>query len=312
MRRFAIAAALILFLVLTEQGFAQQRGGARGSGGTAASYQPPDTVQVVRDIVYATYGNRDLLLDLYLPSERGAEPIPGIVVIRGGGWQQGDKDGFAHIAGYLASSGFAAVCVEYRAAPEATFPAAVNDTKAAVRWLRAHAAEHGINPATLGAIGGSAGAHLAAMLAVTHRMDELDGEGGNPNVSNRVQAVVAMATPADLLTERVDRSSRNAAALVAFLGATYQENPDLWVLASPISHVHAGAAPILLMHSDADQVVSPQQSVLLKERYEQAGLPTELVTIEAAPHAFWGRQRPWHDEVLDRAVAFFRTHLVPR
>ncbi len=87
--RFAIAAALILFLVLTVQGFAQQRGGARGSGDTAAPYQPPATVEVVRDIVYASYGNRDLLLDLYLPAERGAEPISGIVVIRGGGWRQG-------------------------------------------------------------------------------------------------------------------------------------------------------------------------------------------------------------------------------
>ena len=265
---------------------------------------------MVRDITYAAYGDRELLLDLYLPAKRGEEPVPGIVVIRGGGWRRGDKDGFAHLAGYLAANGLAAICIEYRASPEATWPAAVNDTKAAVRWLRAHADEYGIAPRAVGVIGGSSGAHLAALLAVTHRMDELDGEGGNPDESNRVQAVVGLATPADFVPADGAAPPQNPNdSVAAFLDSTYQENPELWALASPITHVHAGAAPILLIHSDADQVVAHEQSVRLAESYRQAGATVELVTIEGAPHAFWGRNRPWHDEALDRAVTFFREQL---
>ncbi|MHC5028565.1 MAG: alpha/beta hydrolase fold domain-containing protein [Planctomycetota bacterium] len=273
-------------------------------------YEPTDEVIVVRDVVYATYEGRDLLLDLYLPAERGAAPIPGIVVIRGGGWRVGDKGSFATIASALARRGLAAASIEYRASGEARFPAAINDTKAAVRWMRANAAEYGIDPRALGAIGGSAGAHLAAYLATTHRMDELDGEGGNPDESNRIQAVVAMALPADFTMDLAAQSEGESNAPREFLGVSYRENPDLWALASPLSHVHAGAAPALLIHSNADSVVPIRQSVRFEEAYEKAGVAVELVTIEGAPHAFWNFTR-WFDETMDRAAGFFREHPRP-
>lgn len=307
MSRALNLAAVVVLVALALPSIAQQ---GPADAGERVRYEPSDDVTVARDVTYARYGSRELLADLYLPAKRGPDPIPGIVVIRGGGgWRVGDKDGFAAIAARLASRGLAAACIEYRVSGEATFPAAVNDTKAAVRWLRANAAAHGIDPDALGAIGGSAGAHLVALLATTHRMDELDGEGGNPGASNRIQAAVAMAVPSDL-TDFAD-SSAASSPLRRFLGASLEEDRDLWVLASPITHVHAGAAPILLVHSDADETVPYGQSVALQEGYTETGVPAELVKIEGAPHAFWNSTR-WFDDVMDRSVTFFKKHLTNR
>ena len=308
LRAVAVGAIAAMVLAGLPPAEAQQRGAANPD---RVRYQPADDVRVERDIVYASYGDRDLQLDLYLPAERGAEPIPAIVVIRGGGWRQGDKNGFAAIAARLAGAGFAAACIEYRVSDEAPFPAAVNDTKAAVRWLKANADGYGLNPDTIGAIGGSSGAHLAAYLGTTHRMDELDGDGGNPDESNRVHAVVALAVVADFTRVPTPAGQTQPGAVEAFLGAPYGENPDLWALASPLVHVHAGAAPLLLIHSDADGVVPYDQSVRFEAEYEKAGATAELVTIEGAPHAFWHRTR-WFEDVMDRSVAFFRLQLTSR
>ena len=106
----------------------------------------PDSVKVERDKVYARYGERELKLDLYLPKQPASPKIPCIVVVHGGGWRSGDKMRFAHIAGALAEQGFGAACIAYRLQPEFAFPAPVLDCKAAVRWVRANAAQHGLDP----------------------------------------------------------------------------------------------------------------------------------------------------------------------
>ena len=196
-------------------------------------------------IVYAHYGGRSMLLDLYRPAKVTRQPIPAVVVIRGGGFQQGDHHGFGFIAGYLAKSGFAAACVQYRISSEARFPAAVQDVKAAVRWLRANAAEYDIDPDRLGAIGGSAGALLAALLATTDGVRDLDGDGGNIGVSSRVGAVVAMATPADF----VDMSPYPTQAvnlIEQWIGSPLNRYAEARRRASPATYVTRNAAPILL------------------------------------------------------------------
>src|SRR4029078_13530155 len=144
--------------------------------------------QIVHNVVYAEYGQGRLMLHLYLPPNRPAIARPGVIAVRGGAWQEGDKEFFGYIAGQIAREGFVAASIQYRTAKEAKFPAAVQDVKAAVRWMRAHAAEYGVNPDALRAIGGSAGAHLVAMLATTAGTKALEGDGGNPSVSSDVQA----------------------------------------------------------------------------------------------------------------------------
>jgi pectinesterase len=270
--------------------------GSAGKGknpeGVPLRRQLPASVKVERDLVYARYGDREVKLDLYLPKQPAAAKIPCIVVIHGGGWRSGDKTRFAAQAAYLADQGFAAACIGYRLLPEVTFPAPIVDCKAAVRWVRANAKKHGLDPDRIGATGGSAGGHLTAMLATSHQEKKLEGEGGHASFSSRIQAAVAMATPADLarLGERAGFDSKLAA------------------LVSPVTYVDRQTAPMLLLHSDTDRTVPYAQSELLLRKLQENGVPAELVKIPNAPHAFWNGEQ-WFGDVMTRTTQFFRTHL---
>jgi pectinesterase len=228
-----------------------------------------------------------------------------IVVVRGGGWHFGDKEGFAFIAGQLAAAGFATASVEYRPTEEARFPAAVHDVKAAVRWLRANAARFGLDANRIGAIGGSAGGQLVALVGTSASDPELEGDGGNAGVSSRLAAIVAMAPVTDFRHFVFQRGGTDGAA---FLGPNLTPDDPRLVAASPVTHVTRHAPPLLLMHSRTDAVVPYQQSLEMKDRYDALALPVELITLETAPHAFWNYSR-WFPEVLDQAVAFFRRTL---
>lgn len=265
----------------------------------------PPGVEVARDIPYARYGDRTLLLDLYRPSSRGSNPLPTIVVIRGGGWRSGDKDGFAPMAAALAARGLAAVCIEYRASAEATFPAAVQDTKTAVRWIRSNAMSYGLDPDAIGAFGGSAGAHLALYLGVTAGQASLEGSGGYPDQSSAISAVVGLATPAQL-TGNADGSGGGAAA--QFVGTEYSEDPELWDFASPLTHISETSPPVMLIHSENDRVVAFSQSIQVAAKYGSVGVPVELALIPNAPHAFWNSTQ-WFDDTMDRSAAFFWRYL---
>ncbi|MSU48377.1 MAG: alpha/beta hydrolase [Opitutus sp.] len=293
--RSALLAALTLPALLSPDAVAQ---GAQKKGRAAADPegQPvrralPDSVKVERDIVYAKYGDREVKLDLYLPKRPATEKIPCIVVIHGGGWRSGDKTRFAAIAGALAEQGFAAACIGYRLLPEVEFPAPVLDCKAAVRWVRANATKHGIDSDRIGAIGGSAGGHLVAMLGTSDQVAKLEGDGGNAGVSSRVHAVVAMATPADM-TRMAERSKIDL---------------ELARLISPVTHVSKDSAPVLLLHGTKDALVPMAQSELLLEKYQKAGAKAELVKIEGGAHAFWNLAQ--FDETMKLALKFFRAEL---
>ncbi|MEZ5385818.1 MAG: alpha/beta hydrolase [Prosthecobacter sp.] len=252
----------------------------------------PDTVKVERDIVYATYGDRKVILDLYLPKSPASEKIPCIVVIHGGGWRMGDKTKFAAQAAYLADQGFAAACIGYRLLPEVTFPAPIVDCKAAVRWVRANAVKYGIDPDSIGATGGSAGGHLTAMLASSYKVAALEGEGGNPGVSSRIQAAVAMAAPGDM-SAYAQRTGADA---------------ELAALISPMTHIDKESAPMLLIHSTNDRTVPIAHSEGMLAKYKELGLTGDLVKIENGGHAFWNSPQ-WFGEVMEKTAAFFKEQL---
>ncbi|MBS1824447.1 MAG: alpha/beta hydrolase [Acidobacteria bacterium] len=257
----------------------------------ALAAEIPDSVAVQRDIVYATYGEKQLRLDLYRPKSKSSQSIPGIIVIRGGGWRSGDKNGFGAIAAGLAERGFAAASIEYRVLPEFTLNDCVNDVKAAVRWMRAEAKTYHINPDAIGAIGGSAGGHLAALLGASAKATDLDGPGGHANTSSRVQAVVAMAGVFDF-SAMPGRSNEFPAKL------------------APLTHLGKDAPPFLLIHSDADKTVPIAQSQQMLDRCRRQGTKAELITINGAPHAFWNMPT-WHKETIEHAARFFHAVLAP-
>jgi pectinesterase len=265
----------------------------------------PSSVRVTRDVPYAKYGQRELKLDIYQPPE--GEPrraVPGIIVVRGGGWLSGDKEAFGFIAAQLAKEGFAAASVEYRTASEARFPAAVYDVKAAVRWMRVHAAKYQIDPNAIGAIGGSAGGHLVALLATSSGVKTLEGVGGNGETSSEIQAVVAMACACNL------ESVRSAQAVRGFIGDLPADAyAQAARLASPAAHVSKHSAPMLLLHSRTDPVVPFEQSTEIEGLYRRHEVPAVLREVEAPNiHAFWNDARHF-PSTISEATQFLRKYL---
>ena len=181
-------------------------------------------ITVERDIVYGRAEGSPLLLDLAMPGT-GDGPFPVAVFLHGGGWSAGNRQEMNHFIEGVAGLGYVGVTVEYRLVPAARFPAQIEDCKAAVRWLRANAAKYRINPERIGVVGFSAGGHLASMLGVTSRNDGLEGTGGNPGQSSRVQAVVSFFGPTDFSTRDWPRDVEEG-IIEPFLGDSYAALAD--------------------------------------------------------------------------------------
>lgn len=255
------------------------------------------------DLTYAHAGDRELKLDLARPAE-GEGPFPAVVVIHGGAWRSGDKAVHRPLIDQFARRGFVAISPGYRFCPEDPFPAQVHDAKAAVRWLRSHAAEYHVDPERIGAMGFSAGGHLALMLGVTDEDDGLEGavEPGAP--SSRVQAVVNYFGPADLCAHDVPLVSR---VLVRdFLGITPYEDPALAAKASPKAYVTHDDPPVLTFQGTKDPLVPHSQATILADALTEAGVPGRVELMVGAGHG-------WNGEELERTLAetfaFFDRHL---
>jgi acetyl esterase/lipase len=267
-------------------------------------YQPSATVKRVNDIAYANRETGDLKLDLYLPRGNWQEPHPGVIIVRGGGWTMGDKEGYAHLANSLAEAGVAAASIEYRTSSDHPYPAAVHDARDAIRWLRSEGGNYGINTEHVGVLGASAGGQIAILLGTTNDII------GN---HDQADAVVALAPVSDLVDwyQWSERKGDSAARRngTAYLGATIADAPDLWRTASPVNHVDAESAPILLVHSLSDRGVPHTQSLALLKRYKDSGVRAECHLFSRPSHAFWGYTR-WHTKTMKMAAAFFRETLM--
>jgi acetyl esterase/lipase len=252
-------------------------------------------VRVVRGIEYASVpGFRPLLLDLHLPPSGPERPV--ILFIHGGGWMSGDRtrggpafeDGFFE---RLVLAGFAVAAVDYRLSGEAIFPAQLNDVKAAVRWLRRHASEYGLDGRRIVAWGESAGAHLAALLGLTG--DIADGEGTEE--SSAVTAVIDWYGPADLTTmqaqmppgARVEHESPESPE-GRLIGGRVSELHDAAIAASPIGYVRPGAPPFQIKHGVDDRIVPCAQSEQLAAALHTAGVSVDTEWIEGADHVWTG------------------------
>jgi acetyl esterase/lipase len=265
------------------------------------------TVRVVRDAEYGRAGGIPLYLDVYAPDMPIMKPVPAIVFIHGGGWRSGDK--YPGQARSLAERGFFAVSINYRLSGVATFPAAVEDCKCAVRWMRANAAQYGVDPDRIGVWGSSAGGHLALMVGCADETAGLEGNGGWQGHSSRVQAVCSYYGPTDLT--HMQGGDTNAPA--QFLGGGPSEKPEAYRLASPVSHVTVDDPPLLMVHGEYDRVVPYSQSVTLNGAYLKAGLKVELVKVMDAGHGFQpvGDKAivPTQRDIFTRVLNFFITQL---
>lgn len=256
---------------------------------------------------YADYDGRKLRLDLYRPQQR-TQPLPAIVCIHGGGWRNGDRGSQANVAQTFAANGYVAVTITYRLRDEARFPAAIQDCKAAVRWLRANAKRLGVDPKRIGATGLSAGGHLAALLATSGDAAELEGNGGHSEFSSTIQACIACGAQSDLESERIQQISLrpNDPFYKGFLGGTFHEVPSQYALASPKHHLDANDPPLAFVTGEKDDPST--HATAMRAALADQEIATDLLIIPDGPHAFLGTQKHF-DLYMAFALKFFARHL---
>ena len=237
-------------------------------------------------------GDRKEKADLYLPlNVPPGQKVPALILIHGGGFNDGDKRRFREINfGTNASKrGYLAMSINYKLRKlkgQVTWPQNVHDVKEAVRWLRIHADKYNIDPDRIGALGGSAGGNLAFMLALTRPEDGFDGEGTRTNISAQIACAVDFYGAVDLMTYKSDRpvTDPNKPEMAMF-NKTKAEAPELYRKASPTSYVRKDAPPLLMVHGTGDTVVLPAQSQLLRSKLLEAGLSCPEYTIATQAEA---------------------------
>src|SRR5215468_652828 len=211
-----------------------------------------------RDLIYGKGGDTALHLNLAMPKS-GNGPFPAVVFLHGKGWRAGDRSEMDSLAEGIARLGYVGVTIEYRLVPLARFPAQVDDCKAAIRWMRAHAAQYRIDPRKIAVVGFSAGGYLAAMLGVTTTADGNEGSGGSSAQSSAVEAVVSFFGPTDFTT-RDWPADLEREVIVPFLGGSLADQPDVYRRASPVNLVTKDAPPFLFFHGVEDALVPIDQS----------------------------------------------------
>lgn len=251
----------------------------------AAELAVPDNVTFERDITYAEAGGARVQLNLARPKNAHG-PLPAVLCIHGGGFRAGSREGYNKLCLTLAQRGFVAATISYRLAPAHQFPAAVHDTKAAVRWLRANATKYGINPERIGVTGGSAGGHLAQFLGVTAGVKDFEG-ADNPGFSSAVTCVVNVYGPSDF-TKSYGKSVDAHVVLPMWLGGDVNTARAKHIQSSPLNWVTPNAAPTLILHGTEDKYVAHEQAIWMRDRLTACGVPVELLTLEGAGHGFKG------------------------
>ena len=277
-----------------------------------ASGQAPATVELLRDLEYVRHGERGLQLDLYLPAKRTAAARPAIVLVHGGGWRSGVRANLAPMAIRMAQRGYAAATVSYRLSPEAPYPAAIHDVKAALRWVRSHAAQYGIDPGRIAVGGGSAGGQIASLAGVSDGLARFDPGASAGGVSSRVQAIVNIDGLSDFTSEMArkyeDDPARQPSAAGAWLGGRYADTPERWRDASPTFYVGRQTPPILFIGSSKPRFAVGHDEMLVKLR--AAGVPGEVVVLADTPHSFWLFD-PWLDPTVEATVRFLDRYMGP-
>lgn len=294
--RLATVAALTAALLATSTFVAAQDAVARPDG-------PPDDVVFERDIGYCPLEDEVLKLNLAMPKDAAAE-LPAVILIHGGAWRQGDRTDLDGLAWRLAQAGYVAATVGYRFCPAHAFPAQIQDVKCAVRFLRANRARYHIDADRIGAMGFSAGAHLALLLGTMDRADGFDDSGSLDQFSSKVAAVVSLAGPTDLELPATDATRP---LLVDFLGGTLEERRDAYRRASPVTYLNAGDAPMLLFQGTNDPLVPPVHATRMAEAMQRVGVEGRVELLVGAGHGDWTDAEFERTEAV--MVAFFRHHL---
>lgn len=305
-----IALASVLLALSPNISLAQTGGEKNNRAPVAVT---PAGVIAHRDIPYVSNGHERQKLDLYV-SEKAGRPQPLIIWIHGGGWASGSKEGCPPLREGFIARGYAVASLNYRLSGDAVFPAQIEDCKAAIRWLRAHAKDYQLDSDHIGVWGSSAGGHLVALLGTSGDVPQFE-VGENLRFSSRVQAVADWFGPTDLT--QMDAHALPGARLKhddanspesRLIGGSIQDksNADKVQRANPIAYVTKDDAPFLIAHGDADPTVPHHQSELLYAALVKSSVPVHFITVKGGGHGV-GFPGP---ALNANATEFFDRHLM--
>ena len=266
---------------------------------------------IKKDIDYSGAANARQMLDLFIPKKAADKPRPLVVYIHGGGWEGGSKNDAGVLTGLVTDGNFVAASVGYRLTNEAHWPAQIHDCKAAIRWLRAHAGEYGIDPERIAVFGISAGGHLVSLLGTTtgEGPKELEGDiGANDGVATTVACVINFCGPANFLTF-ADKGSiisveSPGTAITKLLGGPLSEKIDAATACSPVTHITKNDPPFLHIHGTKDNLVPYAQALEFDAALEKAGVPSTLLTGTDGGHVFFSK------ELIEQMKTFLARHLL--
>ena len=262
----------------------------------------PDDVRLELRLPYGEVEGRQLTLDLFTPKSQPSHPRPAIVFLHGGAWWEGSPSQFHFQTAYLASRyGFFSVSVDYRLSREAPFPAALQDAKCAVRWVRSKCDDFNIDPNRIAICGGSAGAHVSSMMLTTAGVFEYEGSGGNDGYGSDVNLGILFNGEFDMW-DLVNKGSLTE-PMRLFMGGTPEEVPDRYTELSSINRIHSAVPPILLLHGTEDKCVSHNQSLAFHKKLTSLVSHSDVEIYDGKPHA-WFNKEPDRTITTKRMVRF--------
>ncbi|MGI8923918.1 MAG: alpha/beta hydrolase [Fimbriimonadales bacterium] len=220
--------------------------------------------------------------------------MAAVVCIHGGGWVSGDRSDVSEVARYFADHGYAAFSPQYRLAPLHAYPAAIEDCRRFLAFVRENSDKLRVRSNAIGVIGNSAGGHLSALL------------GTSTDSREKADAVVNISGLADLTDPNKHHPQISWDFIGQFMGAPFAQSSAAWIEASPLYQIMPSTSPMLIIHGSDDDVVWPDQSKRLKEALDNAGVENELIILEGEGHSFSMQS---FETILDRALGFFDARL---
>lgn len=281
---------------------------------------PP--IRLNADFVYSqTFNNmgRPIQLSMDVIQPYSPEPLPAVLFITGGGFMDAPKTKYIGQRVDMARAGYVVASIDYRVVPMVTFPGILEDAKTAVRYLRKNAAKFGIDPSRIAVMGESAGGYIAAMVGTTNGVKEFD-KGEYLDQSSDVQAAVDLYGLSDLtsvgadFSDEIQEAHKSPAIPEAMLvngipwhgGGSILSDLEKAKKANPITYISDQTPPFLLMHGDADQVVSPSQTKILHEALVENGVDSKRYVVKGADHAGFLWYQP---EIMDIVIKFLDKNL---
>lgn len=255
---------------------------------------------IVYKLIHGTESTRKLHLDIYRPNDE--QKRPALIMVHGGGWRSGNKSMERPMAQQIAKEGYVTIPVEYRLSPESSYPAAIYDIKAAIRWVKENAERYGVDTVRIAIEGESAGGQLASLVAMTNGMERFEGESTGYKCSSTVHAAIDVDGIVDFLAPNSLNIARKPDSPdILWLGGTFEQKPLVWKEASPIYWVRKNSVPIAFITSSVPRFHAGRDEMI--DLLDQHGIYSESHQIPNSPHSFW-MYEPWFEPTKGYIVGF--------